>query len=183
MPQPPQDVDTLLTDRLQDLPPETVQMARECKAFTRARQINTPVPWLRLVRLSCGRDQALREVAGHMTLLVERRTESAVAERLAACRPWVRALLPRLLGRPVLDAWPPQRRFLVIDGSGVPAPGARGTQDRLHLCLALVTLPCTSVAMTDQHTGERLRHLPLGPGDVAVADRGDGHPATIVQTV
>jgi hypothetical protein len=118
-----------------------------------------------------------------MTLLVERMTESAVAERLAACRPWVRALLPRLLGRPVLDAWPPQRRFLVIDGSGVHAPGARGTQDRLHLCLALVTLPCTSVAMTDQHTGERLRPLPLGPGEVAVADRGDGHPATIVQTV
>jgi hypothetical protein len=183
MPQPPQDVDTVFEDLLQDLPPETGQMAREFKAFTRARKIKTPVQLLRLVLLYCGLDQSLREVAGHLTLLAERMTESAVAERLAACRPWVRALLPRLLGRPVLDALPPQRRFLVIDGSGVQAPGARGTQYRLHLCMDLVTLTFTSVAMTDKHTGESLRHFPLGPGDVAVADRGYGHPATIVQTV
>jgi hypothetical protein len=161
MPQPPQAGDTVFEDLWQDLPPETGQMAREFKAFRRARKIKTPVQLLRLVLLYCGLDQSLREVAGHLTLLVERMTESAVAERLAACRPWVRALLPRLLGRPVLDALPPQRRFRVIDGSGVQAPGA----------------------MTDKHTGESLRHFPLGPGDVAVADRGYGHPATIVQTV
>lgn len=181
--QPPQDVDTLFEDLLQDLPQETVQMAREFKAFTRARKIKTPVQLLRLVLLYCGLDQSLREVAGHLTLLVERITESAVAERLAACRPWVRALLPRLLGRPVLEALPPQRRFLVIDGSGVQAPGARGTQYRLHLCMELVTLTFVSVTITDKHTGESLRHFPLGPGDVVVADRGYGHPASIVQTV
>jgi hypothetical protein len=183
MPQPPQDVDSLFEDLLQDLPPETVPLAREFKAFTRVRKVKTPTQLLRLVLLYCGLDRSLREVAGHFTLLVERITESAVAERLAACRPWVRALLPRLLGRPLLDAWLPRRRFLVLDGSGVQAPGARGTQYRLHLCMDLVTLTFISVTITDKHTGESLRHFPLEPGDVVVADRGYGHPATLGQTV
>jgi hypothetical protein len=102
-------------------------MAREFRAFTRARQINTPVQRLRLVLRYCGLDQSRREVAGHGTLLVERMTESSVAERLAACRPWVRALLAAMLPRPTLAALPPQRRFLVIAARGSQAPGARGT--------------------------------------------------------
>jgi hypothetical protein len=130
---PPQDVDTRFEDVWQDLPQETVQMAYALKAFTRARKVKPPKQRLRRVRLYCGLDHSWREVAGHCTLLVERMTESVVAERLAACRLWVRALRPRLRGLPALDAWPPQRRFLVLDGSGVPAPGARGTLSRLHL--------------------------------------------------
>ena len=122
--QPPQDVDTLFEDLLQDLPHETMQMAREFKAFTRARKIKTPVQLLRLVLLYCGLDKSLREVAGHFSLLVERITDSAVAERLAACRPWVRAVLARMVSP--LSALPAQRRFLVIDASGIQAPGAAG---------------------------------------------------------
>ncbi|MGH8060205.1 MAG: transposase [Candidatus Entotheonellia bacterium] len=181
MPQPPHDVDTLFEDLLQDLPPETVSMAREFKAFTRARKVKTPVQLLRLVLLYGGLDKSLREVAGNYTLLVEAITDSSVAERLAACRPWVRALLARMVSPPT--TLPAQRRFLVIDGSGIQAPGARGTQYRLHLCMDLVTLTFVSITVTDKHTGESLRHFPLGPGDVAVADRGYGHPATLVQTV
>jgi hypothetical protein len=41
MPQPPQDVDTWFEDLLQDLPTETVQLAQEFKAFTRARKVKT----------------------------------------------------------------------------------------------------------------------------------------------
>jgi len=93
MPQPPQDVDTLFEDLLQDLPPETVAMAREVKASSRARKLKTPGQLLRLVWLYGGLDKSLREVAGNYTLLVEASTDSSVAERLAACRPWVRALL------------------------------------------------------------------------------------------
>ena len=49
--------------------------------------------------------------------------------------------------------------------------------------MALVTLTLVSRTVTDKHTGASLRHFPLGPGDVAVAARGYGHPATLVQTV
>jgi DDE family transposase len=181
MPQPPQDVDTLFEDLWHDLPPETVERSREFRAFTRARQINTPVPWLRLVLLSGGLDKSLRDVAGNDTLLVEAITDSSVAARLAACRPWVRALLAQMVPCPTtLSA---QRRFLVIDGSGIQAPGARGTQYRLHLGRELVTLTVVSLTITDQRTGKSLRHFPLEPGDVALADRGSCPPEAIRHTV
>jgi hypothetical protein len=54
---PPPDPDTLFEELLQDLPPETAQMAWEFKAFTRARKINTPEQLLRVVLLSCGLDK------------------------------------------------------------------------------------------------------------------------------
>jgi hypothetical protein len=41
--------DTLLADLLHDRPPETAQMARDLKAFVRAKQVKTPAQLLRLV--------------------------------------------------------------------------------------------------------------------------------------
>src|SRR5437899_12945360 len=68
---PPADPETLFEELLQDLPPETVSMAREFKAFARARKIKTPEQLLRVVLLYCGVDKALREVAGTLTALYE----------------------------------------------------------------------------------------------------------------
>src|SRR5438067_12078753 len=114
---PPPDPDTLFEDLLQDLPSETIAMAYTFKAFTRARTIKTPQQLLRAVLLYCGLDQSLREVAGTMTLLVQRLTDSAIAARLAACRPWVKALLPLMLPSTACVPLPHGRRFIVIDGS------------------------------------------------------------------
>jgi hypothetical protein len=183
MPQPSPDADTLFEDLLQDLPPETAQMAREFKAFTRSRKIKTPLQLLRVVLLYCGLDKSLREVGGHVTLLVERITDTSVAERLAACRPWVRALLAQMLPRPDLAMLSAPRRFLVIDASGIQAPGVRGSQYRVRLCMEVVTLTFTYMSITDKRTGESLKHFPLGPSDVAVADRGYCHPEAMVQSV
>jgi hypothetical protein len=66
IPQPFQDLATLFEELLQDLPPETAQMAREFKDFTRSRKIKTPVQLLRVVLLYCGLDKSLRELAGHL---------------------------------------------------------------------------------------------------------------------
>ena len=85
------DPDTLFEELLQDLPPETVQMAREFKAFVRAKKVKTPEQLLRVVFLYCGLDKPLREVAGTFTALYESITDQAVAERLRACGPWVQA--------------------------------------------------------------------------------------------
>jgi hypothetical protein len=51
---PPPDPDTLFEDLLQDLPPETTAMAREFKAFVRAKKVKTPQQLLRVVFLYCG---------------------------------------------------------------------------------------------------------------------------------
>ena len=49
MPLPLTDPDTLFAELLQDLPPETTQMAREFKAFVRAKKVKTPEQLLRVV--------------------------------------------------------------------------------------------------------------------------------------
>jgi hypothetical protein len=78
---PPLDPDTLFEDLLQDLPSETVTMARECKAFVRAKTVKTPQQLLRVVFFYCGVDTSLRETAADFTLLYETMTDSSIAER------------------------------------------------------------------------------------------------------
>jgi len=52
------DPDTLFEELLQDLPPEIMQMARDFKAFVRAKKVKTPGQLLRVVFL--GNSQELR---------------------------------------------------------------------------------------------------------------------------
>jgi Transposase DDE domain len=172
MPLPLTDPDTLFEELLQDLPPETVPMARECKAFVRAKKVKTPEQLLRVVFLYCGLDKSLREVAGTLTALYEAITDQSVAERLRACGPWVQALLRRMLPLAQGDTLPTGRRFVVIDASSIQAPGALGTDHRLHIAMDLLSLQFLEVLVSDVHTGESLKHFTLAPGDVAVADRG-----------
>jgi len=170
------DPDTLFEELLQDLPPEVSQLARECKALVRAKKVKTPEHLLRLVLLYCGLDKSLRAVAGVFTALYEPITDQSIAERLRACGPWVKALLRRMLPLVPVAALAEGRRLLVIDASTVQAPGATGTDHRLHLCLDLVSLEFVEVLVTDVHSGETLKHFRLTPGDVAVADRGYAQP-------
>ena len=164
--------DTLFEELLQDLPAETVQMAREFKAFMRAKKVKTPAQLLRVVFLYCGLDKSLREVAGTFTALYESMTDQSVAERLRACGPWVKALLRRMLPMAATASLPTGWRFVVIDASSIQAPGATGTDHRLHIAMDLVSLQFIEVLVSDVHTGETLKHFTLAPGDVAVADRG-----------
>jgi hypothetical protein len=63
------DPDTLFEELLQDLPSAVCLMAREFKAFVRAKKVKTPEPLLRVVLLYCGLDKSLRTVAGPFTAL------------------------------------------------------------------------------------------------------------------
>ena len=70
----------------------------------------------------------------------------------------------------------------MIDGSSVEAPGAEGTDYRLHLRLDLVSLTLLELVVTNVHTAESLRHFTLGVGDIALVDRGYCQPAALVET-
>jgi hypothetical protein len=166
------DADTLFEELLQDLPAQTIPLAREFKAFVRAKKVKTPAQLLRLVLLYCGLDKSLREVAGTFTALYDSITDQSVAERLRACGPWVKALLGQMLGPSAGTTLPKGLRFVVIDASTVQAPGAKGTDHRLHIAMDLVSLEFIEVLVSDVHTGETLSHFTLGPGDVALTDRG-----------
>jgi DDE family transposase len=166
------DPDTLFEELLQDLPAASVQMARAFKAFVRAKKVKTPAQLLRVVFLYCGLDKSLREVAGTFTALYESITDQSVAERLRACGPWVQAMLRQMVPMAAVEPLPSGRRFVVIDASSMQAPGATGTDHRLHLAMDLVSLQFLEVLVSDVHTGETLKHFTCAPGDVAVADRG-----------
>lgn len=172
---PPPNPDTLFAELLQDVPPAFAALAYEFKAFARARKIRTVDDLLRVVLLYCGVDQSLREVAGTMTMLNERITDTAIAQRLTACGPWVKALLPVMLQREGLAHLPAGMRLVVCDATTVQGPGATGTQYRLHLALDLVTLEFIAITVTDKHGGETLKRVAISEGDVVIADRGYAH--------
>jgi len=178
---PPKSQEKIFKELLQDLPPEIEELAIEFKAFTRGRKIKTVDELLRLVFLYCGLDLSFREVAGNLTMLDERITDEAVRKRLKACQPWIKASLSEMLPSRKLDNLPEGLRFCAFDGSSIQAPGATGTDYRLHIGIDLVTLEFTHLLVTDKHTGESLKNYPLRKGDVAVVDRGLCHAAGILE--
>src|SRR5262245_12629869 len=159
------DPDTLFEELLQALPPETVQMARAFKAFVRAKKVKIPGQLWRVVFFYCGLDKSLREVAGTLTALYASMTDQAVAERLRACGPWGKAMLRRMLPQAAVESLPPGRRWVVLDASSMPAPGATGTDHRLPIAMALMSWQFLEVCVSDVHTGETLKHCPVAPGD------------------
>ena len=70
---------------------------------------------------------------------------------------------------------------MIVDGSSVQGPGARGTGHRLHLALDLMTLTIRYVEVTGPEQGERLGRYPLQDGDIVIADRGYNQPDAILR--
>ena len=120
-------------------------------------------------------DKSLREVAGTLTALYESMTAPAVAERWRAGGPWVQARRRRLLPLSAVDTLPAGRRFVGSAARSLQAPGATGTDARLHSAMALVSLAFLEGFVSDVHTGETLTHCTLAPGAGAGADRGSAH--------
>ena len=63
---PPQPLDNLFDQFLQELPPDYREQAYEFKAFTRVRKIRSVDQLLQLVLLYCGLDLSLRGCAGQI---------------------------------------------------------------------------------------------------------------------
>lgn len=170
--------DITFEEFLKELPTEYHEMAYEFKAFTRCRKMKTPAQLLQVVMLYCGLDHVLRETAGVFTLQEERITDTAVHKRLKACEPWLKALLAKLL--PSVKSASTSLRILIIDGSSLQGPGAKGTDFRLHLALDLVSMTLHEIHVTGADQGESLSRYGFAKGDVVLVDRGYNHPATLL---
>lgn len=68
MPQPVT-IETQFEQFVQALPADYEQMAREFKAFARARKVKSILQLLQLVLLYCGLDMSLRSCAGQIAQL------------------------------------------------------------------------------------------------------------------
>lgn len=178
MQKPSPDPDTIFAELLKDLPEEIERLAREFKAFTRARKIKTVAELMRIVLLFAGLDQSEREIAANLVLVnpeIESLTDQSVRERLEACLPWLKALLPILIERTPLPELPSGIHIKVIDASDITAPGQTKVTWRIHLMIDLVSLQLTSVHLTDVKTGETLLNFDFQAGQVILADRGYSH--------
>jgi hypothetical protein len=176
-PSPSPDPDTIFAQLRQDLPLETSELARQFNAFARARKIKTPEQLLRAVLLFAALDYTEREVAANLVLTspdLDQLSNQAIRERLAACLPWLQALLPKLIERPALPRLPSGLRLLALDASEIGAPGGKGAW-RLHALLDVVSLQLVAVELTDLQTGETLCNFQFAPGDVVLTDRGYSH--------
>ena len=178
MQKPSPDPDTIFAELLKDLPEEIERLAREFKAFTRARKIKTVAELMRIVLLFAGLDQSEREIAANLVLVnpeIESLTDQSVRERLEACLLWLKALLPILIERTPLPELPSGIHIQVIDASDITAPGQTKVTWRIHLMMDLVSLQLTSVHLTDVKTGETLLNFDFQAGEVILADRGYSH--------
>jgi hypothetical protein len=176
-PSPSPDPNTIFAQLLQDLPAETAVLAREFKAFTRARKIESPEQLLRVVLLFAALDYSEREVAANLTLTcpaINKFSGQAVRDRLTTCLPWLQALLPNLIKRPPLPALPLGMRLLALDASEISAPAERGTW-RLHALMDVASLQLVGLQLTDLKTGETLCNFSFEPGEVVLTDRGYSH--------
>lgn len=170
--------DSIFAELLKDLPAETEQLARDFKAFARARKSKTVAEWRRLVLLVAGLEQREREIAANVVLVnaaIKRLTDQAVRERLAACLAWLQARLPTLIKRTPLPELPAGVRLQVLDACAITAPGQSTVTWRMHLMMELVSLQLTAVHLTDFKTGERLLNFDFQSGAGVLAERGYRH--------
>ncbi len=164
---------------MQALPADYEALAYEFKAFARARKIRSPMQLLQVVMLYCGLDLSLRSCAGEVSQLQGYLSDTAVKKRLTACVPWVKAMLAGVFDlESIVDNG--SLRFIVIDGSTVQEPGAKGTSYRLHIAIDLINLTLQQVEVTTDKQGEHLDHYTLESGDVVLIDRGYNQPRTLV---
>ena len=136
--------------------------------------------WLRLILmhvaggLSLAQTVARAEARGWTSV-----SSIALHKRLGNAGPWLEALTAHLLKGQV--KWRGRlrsirgKKFSIIDATDIQEPGATGTDWRLHYSIRLPDLICDHFELTDETQAESFNRFKLGPGDVAVADRGYCH--------
>lgn len=166
----------------QVLPGNYQQQAYQLGAFTRARKFASPRQLLQTLLVYCAMDFSLRACAGKLAARQGYISDTAILKRFRGCLPWVKSLAAHVMA-------PAQRliegglRFVVIDGSTVQSPGAKGTSYRLHIAVDLTRLVLLQVKVTDGRQGESLDHYNLQEGDVVLIDRGYNQPRSLVPAI
>lgn len=181
----PQEFDSKFEQLKQELPVETEELAKEHKAFQRARRIKTVSDLLRAVLLYSICELSLREIAGWFTGRGQRLTDEAVRGRLKGCRQWLEAVLGKLLPTAQL----PKRRagqqvwkLVIHDGSVVNGPGSQGTDYRLHLSFEPLEQQIGEFHVYDVKTGESLKLFQHDESMLVLGDRAFAKAPALLAT-
>lgn len=156
--------------------PEAVDieaMARASGAFTRPRKIKTARELLHLALAYAAGALSLRDTAAWATLRGAALSDVAVLERLRlpAVATWLHEVIAAILAQRQRPAEPSGWRVRVIDATVVSSPG-NAADYRLHASYDLASQQLVAITLSDTSESESLQHFAIGPGEIAVADRG-----------
>jgi hypothetical protein len=165
---------------LELLPEGWQEKARSLGALRRCRGVSDAESLLRvlLIHLAEGcslRETSLRVRRGHLAQL----SDVAIMNRLRLSGEWFRwmnlQLMNRLVQRPPPSVYGPHVGVKVVDATRVQEPGPTGSSWVLHYCVALSSLACEQVIVTDQSgSGESFKRFKVQAGDLYLADRAYG---------
>ena len=158
-------------------PCEWESLSRECGAFRRCREFQTPEALLRTFLLHVANGYSLRETvtiaheAGLATI-----SDMALLTRFRQAERWFQRLCQDLFHETGISVpRPPQGLSMrLVDGTTVKEPGPTGTQWRIHYSVQVPVLSCDFLTITATQgtgTGESLTHFPMTPQDCVIGDR------------
>src|SRR5713101_3893138 len=158
------------------LPADLETSAKACGALQRKRAVASAQVLLRLAFAYAYTGWSLQAtVTWARGAGIARLTAVALWKRLRRAADWSGHLLAQALAehaRLRQDRLPARLRVRLIDASSISGPGSQGTDYRVHLQLDLGTLTTAEVTLTDAREGESLKRCGLGPGEIAMGDRG-----------
>ena len=152
-------------------------LAREHRAFVRARGVKSAVDVLRLALLYGPGGHSLRSVAAMAAAAgLADVSDVAVLDRLKCAADWLQNLCKERLARIAeeIGVKPTERPIRIVDGSRLEGPGDRVW--RLHLCYDAGLARIVDAVITTAKDGERLDRLTVTPGEIRLGDRGLPQP-------
>jgi Transposase DDE domain len=149
-------------------------LARETKAFVRARGIGSAIDLLRLTLSYCLGHAGLRGTAAWAEAMgVASVSDVALFGRFRNTAQWLSRLAAGIVARGCPEA-AKGRLIRILDGSSVPKAGreARRTNGlwRIHASFELPSERFDFLELTDQTGGERLDRVPVVGGELRMAD-------------
>jgi hypothetical protein len=149
-------------------------LARETKAFVRARRIGSAIDLLRLTLSYCLGHVGLRGTAAWAEAMgLASVSDVALLGRFRNTTPWLSRLIGHVLARECPEA--AQGRLIrILDGSSVAKAGrnAKGTNGlwRIHASFTLPAEHFDFLELTDETGGERIDRVPVVGGELRMAD-------------
>jgi hypothetical protein len=149
-------------------------LARETKAFVRARGIGSAIDLLRLTLSYCLGRAGLRGTAAWAEAMgVASVSDVALLGRFRNTAQWLSRLVVELVARSCPEV-AKGRLIRILDGSSVPKAGreARRTNGlwRIHASFELPSERFDFLELTDETGGERLDRVPVVRGELRMAD-------------
>ncbi|HJZ48804.1 MAG TPA: transposase [Roseiflexaceae bacterium] len=180
---PPTAPDSWISEVVPRLPSDLDQQARQLQAFQRARAFACPADLLRGLLLYALSPFGFRFL-GAWGVLTDVADLSAAGWHDALIRSsafllWLIGELLVANDRPVFITQRIRGRVWLVDASMLGQPGQSGDAWRLHMAFDLIAGQIGQVHLSDRHTGERLAHFQLQPGDLVLLDAGYGYRATL----